>query len=365
MTCSTNECGTGLGSVILPGDPNNNSVLSATPAFGGIDVSWTMPTTNPQAVAYTKLYRGLLANFNAALLIARVGGDQYYDKSTGNVQTQYYYWIKHVSVNGTEGELIGPASAVARPPISAVIEQLTGQIDSGALAQSLKTEIDKITLNAQAITQESVARVAANNAYSLLMTQVQAGVDDLYSTVQTEITSRQDGDSTLAAAINTVQSTFGTNLATAQTTLQTNINTVNGKVTEIGALYTTKVTVNGLVGGFGIYNNGSSIEAGFDVDTFWVGKTNANKKKPFIISGGETFINQAVIASASIDIAKINKATISNLAALNADMGYINAGQIRFNKPGDPSSCIIMDSASQTLTVYNLGVARVKIGNLG
>jgi hypothetical protein len=364
MTCSTDTCGVGGWSGPLPGDPDNNLILSATPAFGGIDVSWNYPATNPEAVAYVKLYRGLLPSFGAAILIANVGGNTYYDKSQTNQAIDYYYWIEMVSVNGTVGALIGPANATARPTIDAMIEQLTGQIDAGVLAQSLKAKIDQITLNAQAIVTESQTRATADDAYSTLMTQVQAGVASLYSTVQTEITTRQAGDSTLASAINTVQSTFGTNLASAQTTLQTNINIVDGKVHDIGARYTATVTVNGLVGGFGVYNDGSSVEAGFDVDTFWVGKTSLNKKKPFIISGGETFINQAVIASASIDIAKINKATILNLSALNADMGSITAGNIRFEKPGDPTSAIIMDKATQTLTVWNAGVMRVKLGNL-
>jgi hypothetical protein len=50
-----------------------------------------------------------------------------------------------------------------------------------------------------------------------------------------------------------------------------------------------------LIGGFGVYNDGSTIQAGFDVDEFWVGKTQANKCYPFIISGGVTYIKEAAI----------------------------------------------------------------------
>jgi hypothetical protein len=364
MTCSTNECGTGLGSVILPGDPSNNSVLTATPTFGGIDVSWSLPSDNPYGIAYVMVYRGLTSNFMTALQIAAAGGNTFFDKTPNNTIAEYYYWIKFVSVNGTVGELIGPAHAVARPTIDQVIEQLSERIDSSLLAQSLKTQLDRIELNAQAITTEAQSRVSANNAYSALLTQVQAGLSTLYSTVQTEITTRRDGDSTLASAINTAQSTFGTNLATVQQTLQTNINTVSGKVTDIGALYTVKVDVNGLAGGFGVYNNGATIDAGFNVNNFWVGAPGKVGKYPFIISGNETFINNAVIQNASIDIAKINKATIGTLSALTADMGLITAGQMRFNLPGDPSSTLIIDAASQSLQVWNAGVLRVKLGKL-
>ena len=368
-TCTGTSCGTGGWGGPLPGDPDNNSVLTATPAFGGIDVSWTYPATNPFAVAHTKLYRSVLNDFNAAIQIATVGGNTYFDKSSSEMSIQYYYWIQFVSVNGTTGDLIGPASAVAMPTIDRVIQELTGKIDAGALAQSLKTEVDKITLNAQAISQEHQQRVDANSAYSQLITQVQAGIDSTYALISEEITARQDGESTLASAINTAQSVLGTSIASAQTTLQTNINTVSGKANAIGALYTAKVTVddNGtkLIGGFGIYNDGSSVEAGFDVDRFWIGRTAANKKKPFIVSDGSVYIDQAVIATASIDLAKINKATIQNLSALNANLGSITAGNMRFDKPGDPSSTLIIDSATQSIQVWNSGVMRVKIGNLG
>jgi hypothetical protein len=361
-TCSTNVCGTGDWSGPLPGDPDNNSALTASPAFGGIDVSWTYPAVNPEAVAYVKLFRGVSADFNTAFQIAVVTGDRYYDKIDSNLR--YYYWIQIASVNGTVGSLIGPAAAVARPLINDLLVQLTDKIDSGVLAQSLRTDIDKIALNHTAFLNQVQSWTDAQNAYSSALTQMQAGVDDMYATLQQELTSRQDGDSLLAQAINTAQTVLGNNIASAQTTLQSNINTVNGKVTDIGARYTAKVNVNGLVGGFGVYNDGTSVEAGFDVSTFWVGSTNANKKKPFIISNGETFIDQAVIQTASIDIAKINKATIQNLSALNADMGSINAGQIKFTQPGAPLNYIVIDNANQSIRVFNNGMLRVKIGNL-
>jgi hypothetical protein len=445
-SCSTSECGIGGWGGPLPGDPDNNSVLTATPAFGGIDVSWTYPATNPQAVAYVQLYRGLSSTFANAILLATVGGNFFYDKSTNTQLIEYFYWIKIVSVNGTVGELIGPASAIAKPPIATVIEQLTGRIDAGLLAQSLKTDIDQITLNYQDLLDEVDNRIAANTALSTALLQVQGGVTEALTFINEEITERQEGDSALVSELNTVaaanslnlaliqeeqvarvsgdsanaalyttlnsqvnntttglpatratllndyftkadtnsaissatsslvsttalntaledytntaalqtdyytktqadsaissatqnlvsntgltnalgsytttasletnyytktatdsaissavttsQTTLNGNIASAQTTLQTNINTVDDTVTQIGALYTAKVSVNGLIGGFGVYNDGSTIQAGFDVDEFWVGRTQANKRKPFIISEGVTYIDEAAI----------------------------------------------------------------------
>jgi hypothetical protein len=626
MTDCTNSCGTGSGTYPLPNDPDNNSILTATPAFGGIDVSWTYPTTNPHAVSYVILYRGILPDFNSAIQIAKVSGDQYYDKSTSPQLIVYYYWIRIVSINGTVGELIGPASATAKPTIEVVLEQLAGRIDSGVLAQTLKAEIDKITLNYQTLLTEVNDRIAANTALSNAMAQLQSGIATTQAYIGTEITQRQDGeaalvgqintlsalnsanaaaiqqeqsarvdadgalaqdistlfatsttntaailteqearisaddalttsiatvlanatsntaaitaesvaradadsvmaeqissllattaanaaaitaeetaratedsanassittleatvtsnhtaamdaanaaqtaantantalsniasdsilspsekpaavkeynllineqagitaqgtlfdittektayttaltalttylnaltgwdtipgsdvaivgttfrtnfsdvytarqnllnaiyakaktladgaqttannvsstlqtnyytktqtDSAISGAVTTAQSTFESSIASVQTTLQTNISTVAETVTAIGALYTATVNVNGLIGGFGIYNDGTTVQAGFDVDEFWIGSTQDNKRKPFIISGGVVYIDQAAIANASISLAKIDTANILSLSAIKANMGTITAGKMQ------------------------------------
>jgi hypothetical protein len=269
--------------------------LTATPAFGGIELSWTLPLVFPYAVAHVLIYRGLSDDFNGAVFIAAAGGNRYYDKLDSNLR--YYYWIRIVSVNGTIGEPIGPASAVARPLIEQVIEGLTGQIDAGLLAQTLKQEIDRIDLLDQAITNETLVRANESEALSQALFQVQAGVDEVYGLFNQEIIARQTGQSALASAIDTVQTSVGANLSSVQVTLQSNIDTVAGQVVNIGALYTAQVSVNGLVGGFGIYNDGTQVEAGFDVDRFWIGRTSEDRRKPFIIDNGTVYIDEGVINS--------------------------------------------------------------------
>lgn len=335
-------CGTGGWTGPLPGDPDNNSILTATPAFGGIEVSWTFPLLNPYAVAHTELYRSTINDFSLAVRRAVVDGSYFFDRLDAALGVPYYYWIVIVSVNGTYGDPIGPATASPRPLIEDLIEQLTGQIDAGVLAQSLKTEIDKITLNGndlfteiqnriaaddlmgatvqQAqddvnaaltyINTEITQRIAADNAFVQQLNVMAASVNDNTAAILNEQTLRVSADSTLAAQITTVQSGFESDLASVQTTLQTNIDTVNDEVTSIGALYTAKVTVNGLVGGFGVYNDGTEVEAGFDVDTFWIGRTAANKRKPFIVQNDEVFIDQAVI----------NQLTFSKLRAADGSL---------------------------------------------
>ena len=327
-------CGTGSWSGPLPGDPSTNSILTATPVFGGIDITWTPAIVNPHAVIHTYLYRSTNPDFLTAVRIATVGGTHFYDKLE-NILT-YYYWIQVVSINGTVGEVIGPASAIPRLSIDATIEALTGRIDNGVLAQSLKSEIDRISLIDGDLFQEIQDRIAANEllgaaiqtaqtdasqavsllneeitqrttAYNVLLQTLNtmAGqVNDNKAAIETESTLRISNDEALAQQITNVQSAAEDNLAAVQTTLQTNINTVNGKVTDIGALYTAKVQVNGLIGGFGVYNDGTEVQAGFDLDTFWVGRTGSDKKKPFIIDSdtGETYIDKAVIPTLTADM---------------------------------------------------------------
>ena len=363
-TCSTTTCGTGGWSGPLPGDPSNNSILSATPAFGGVDVSWTYPTTYPEAVAHILLYRGISNNFDMAIQIAVVSGSQYYDKIEPSPLHPYYYWIQIVSVNGTIGDLIGPAAATPKGTIAEVLTGLTGQIDTGVLSQSLRTEIGKITLNYQELLAEVSARQAADAAYGTLAGQLQTDVDQAIAYVNTEITQRQEGDSALASQINlvavanqnnaaavlneitarvsgdaalasqitTAQSVLGSNIASVQSGLQTNIDTVNGKVTSIGALYTAKVNVNGLIGGFGIYNDGSTVQAGFDVSTFWIGSTSANKIKPFIVNNGVTYIDDAAINKLTFSKLRDDAGTVvvenGKLKAAYLDVGSLTASNL-------------------------------------
>lgn len=214
----------------MPGDPSNDPILSATPAFGGIDVTWNYPTTNPQAVAYTKVYRALVDDFNAAILIVEVAGSFFYDRL--ETATRYYYWIKMVSVNGTIGELIGPASAIAKPTIEATIELLTGQIDSGLLATSLRNEIARIQTLDLALAGEVVSRENGETTLAEAVADAQAGVAQTLTFLANEQTSRVIGDSALATSLELVAVTAADNLAAVTTVLRAEIDAVTGEVTS-------------------------------------------------------------------------------------------------------------------------------------
>lgn len=322
-------CGTGLGNFPKPGDPDNNSVLYASPAFGGIDVSWTYPGLNPHAVAHVILFRSTSPDPSTMVQLAIVDGNFYFDRGESATPVTYYYWIRIVSINGTLGAPIGPASSTGRDTISETIESLTGKIDAGVLAQSLKGEIDRIQLNSLQITQEMIERARNDEALGVAFNQIQAFTEETKALVQTEALARAEADAAFVGVANTLhaaaeaneaaiqelsqvvvnvdqalatkitqtESRLGDNLAQVEQTMQSNVTQIDGQLKELGSLWTVKVGANGLVGGFGVYNDGKEVQAGFDVDTFWVGRTGANNKKPFIVKDSEVFIDEAAINS--------------------------------------------------------------------
>lgn len=302
MTCTDAVCGTGGWAGPLPGDPDNNSVLTATAAYGGIDVAWSLPTLNTHAVIHTHVFRGTTPDFELAIRRTVEGGNYFFDRIAKEDIRQYFYWIRIVSVNGTVGDPIGPASAVPMSSIEETLQDITGLIDAGVLAESLRTEIERVEILNQRIYQEELDRKSQNNILTTALSEVQADGDALTALLQQEVALRISNNEALAASLTTTQAELDGNLASVQTTLQSNINTVNGKVTSIGALYTAKVDVNGLIGGFGVYNDGTEVEAGFDVDRFWIGKA-GQAVKPFIVEGNTVYMNNAMIHQAVFDTA--------------------------------------------------------------
>lgn len=327
VVCTTGQCGTGGYSGPQPGDPSSVLNLTATPTFGGVTLSWDYPGINPHAVAHTILYRGGGPNFDGATKHAVVDGSSYFDKIDYEVPVSYYYWIQAISIAGTVGDIVGPVTATARPLIERIIAALSGNIDASVLANELQAEIGKITTLGNSITGEVQQRLADFNALGNALTAQQqdvaaalaiaestqskqlsdyaalvsalnlyaAATDSSIAGVAQEVVVQTNAHNALASQVSTVETAINGNVATGQVGLLTNVTTIGNKVTAIGALYTAKVNVNGLIGGFGVYNSGTEVAAGFDVDSFWIGRTGADRKKPFLIQNGEVFIDEAII----------------------------------------------------------------------
>lgn len=432
MSCVGDSCGVGGWGGPKPGDPSTDGTLQARGVPGGIQLSWTLPSTNAFAVAHAVVYRSISNQFINAIPISTWAGTEFFDRVPHG--TQYWYWVQFVSINGTVMEPIGPATAVAQDSVAQMIIDLSGLIDRSVLAQALKTEIDRIQPIGAQVAQEIQDRLASNQALVEFMQDLEANVGQVMTLVQDETTQRQDGDATLLERVNTlavgqgdtvaliteernlridadsalsekVDLTYaqvgtdinaaklevttayaGADQALAQTVAQTYatknglsaaiqsveqaivdgdgalssridtleasggvdsvaraavqeettarvredgllsqrittletagpdgsiaqveqkldayITTNDGKVTNIGAMYTVKTNVNGLIGGFGTYNDGTTVQMGFDVDSFWVGRGGYGTVRPFMIANGAVYINTAYIADLQVD----------------------------------------------------------------
>ena len=362
--CGTGEWGGGGGIIPRPdpGESNNTSYVTATPTFGGVRVAWGMPSVNPQGVAFTKVFRNTTADFGSAVLLASVGGNSYMDFFENEEAVNYYYWVQVVTSTGRAWPEVGPALAEKRAFVEDLIDNLTQEIEEGMLSQALQQNIDKITRTKTELDAEIAARIANNALLADAFARVQQGLDESVALIHDESGTWQEGmnalafrmttmaavnaensaailteartrvtelealstrtdqllaankagweaavkseetaqitqNSALASRVDTVQTSLGNQIASVETTATTRINALTGK---IDGLWTVRVDVNGLVGGFGLVNNGQIIEAGFDVDRFWIGRA-GSKRKPFIVDAGIVYIDEAMIRSLTFD----------------------------------------------------------------
>lgn len=232
-------CGTGLGNFPQPGDPSNDSILSATSVFGGIQVSWTYPNLNPQAVAHTILYRATSGAEGSEVFYRIVTGDSYFDQFTGDDPIEYFYWIRHVSVNGTEGDLIGPASAVATSKVQDYLDLISGQIDASKLNQDLMSKIDRIELLDLDLASEIQNRINGENLLGVQLTSMQTDIDGVGTSLQSEINTRQTEYSAMLQTVNTIQAGSNGNLATIEETLTALADENESQATAITQLQST------------------------------------------------------------------------------------------------------------------------------
>jgi hypothetical protein len=207
------SCGTGMGNFPQPGDPDNNVVLSAQGAFGGIVVSWTYPETNPHAVAHVKLYRSTNIDPATKILHHVVSGSIFFDNIDLSASITYYYWIEIISVNGTVGELIGPASASLQPTVNQIIDSITGEVTESVLYAALRTRIDHIDTLDSNIAAEIIARVDNDNLLGEAISIAAADLENVDTLLQSEIIQRVDADSALVAQLDIVLAQSNGNLA--------------------------------------------------------------------------------------------------------------------------------------------------------
>ncbi|WP_288431836.1 host specificity protein J [uncultured Stenotrophomonas sp.] len=205
---------------------------------------------------------------------------------------------------GTKWKSVGDAVAEAGA--------LAGRIDQ------LELDVTEIDGKVTAVGNRVDGLVAQYSAEHAGDEDWNAGDEDSFAGTVTTLTVIASGDYALGRRVDTTEAAVGETRSMVQATSQALVD-VNGK---ISASYSLKLQIaaNGqyyAAGmGIGIENqpDGSyQSQVLFTADRFaFVNLVNGQLTSPFVIQGGQTFINQALIGTAWITSAKIADAAITN-----------------------------------------------------
>jgi len=166
----------------------------------------------------------------------------------------------------------------------------------------------------------------------------------------------------------TKDSATATQISTLQTSVGNNTSSIQQQQQSIDGLYvqwSIKVDVNGHVAGVGLANTGVLSSFIINADSFYVSSPGGGKgvspfmilNSPQVINGvtvaAGTYIKSAFIHDGSIDVAKINKASITSLSALSATIGHFKSAE----------SGARLEIKDSLLSVYDANnVLRVRLG---
>lgn len=385
-------CGIQDWNSVKPGDPDGSLTLVAIAGYGGILIRWTLPVHNPHSVAFVKLFKSRDIFENTEELSVS-SGDRFFD-SEAIAGVTYHYWAQTVSINGTIGSLVGPVSAIAMDTIGKLMADLSGKIDASVLGQALQDDITKIGILGHDLIEEARLRKLEYQSISGALNQAQQAAQAAFTYINSEISQRKTAVEALVTGIDIKIASFGDNVAALANTLELRVGPTSAIAQSIETL-TTKVgdkTVTGstglfqsidsvtnkvvnmwsarvttdlggkkLIGGFGLSNDGVTIDAHFDVNNFSVGKAGM-AVKPFIIQNDKVMINELIAKKVTFDTIED---TTGNFVVKNGKLSaqYIDANSIVINGSGVGGRMQINKDA---ITVYDAtGRVRVQIGKLG
>ena len=187
--------------------------------------------------------------------------------------------------------------------------------------------------------------------------------------VATDYTPAPEDNDALIDEFRQAQATKDGAIAQTVKTLQT---TVNGQIASIEqhtqslnglqAQWTLKMQTGGVVGGIGLAGDKGVIDFAVNANKFYIAPPTGGKGvTPFVVLTSPqmlngvrvpagTYIKSAFIQDGSIDIAKINKASINSLSALSANIGHFKSAQTGARLEIKDSVLLVYD-ANNTLRV--------------
>ncbi|MDR3386807.1 MAG: phage tail protein [Rudaea sp.] len=259
--------------------------------------------------------------------------------------------------------------------LSTRLDQVSAQIVIPPMAGDTGGYAGATTVYAGVWSEQSAraeADLAQAQKVDTVTAQMQAAINGVSTTlsaaVQTETTARIAADSAQASQITTVQAQANANTAAVQTNAQSYAD-INGRVAASYQIK-TQITTNGrtyIAGiGVGVDNTSGVVESQVLVSasTFAVLDPNGSAvSSPFVIQGGQTFINQAFIGAAWIQNANIGDIIQSTAVGANGQPRWKldKNGTLTMNGANGGSGYLTLSDS--TLLVYdNNGTLRVRLG---
>ena len=321
------------------------SGFTADAGIGIVVLFWDNSFMHYANHAITRVYRHTTNDFNNASEIGTSTGISYVDEDISETEAQtFYYWIRWETTAGSSG--LGPPSdsvEVETSPDPAIViealeEEILGEdltkflLDPGAgpldflkLAGISNTIAEKYAAARQLIANSISEKIEAG------VTTLKGTVEDQGTTISTlETTVEAQGASITenATAISEAEAdiaTHTTEIAAVRGTANTNEASIQINATAIAtntaalARWTVKTTVNGLVGGIGLLNDGTTTRFTVLASRFAILQSTDDDPEdvtvPFAVVGGKTYIKDALIADAAISVAKVKDAFLTNMTA--------------------------------------------------
>jgi predicted phage tail protein len=334
--------------------PASPASLAASPEIFGITLNWGFPS-GLNILSYTEIWYSATNDRTAATLLTMLSYPQAKYTLTGLKSGQtFYFWARLVDKNGLAGDYY-PASATdgvggtSSTDAANILGYLTNKITSTQLGGDLMSEIGTASSTA------TEAKNAADNAQSIV------------SSIESQISRAPDAEGDLAdvlnewssrASITQLQKTSSSNeeaLAELDTKLsakisqnsadiETNATAIAKADGTLSSAYTVKtgITAGGkyYAAGFavGVDNSSGSVQSQFlvNADTFAIlnsTESGGTVTSPFTVSGGQVYMDSALIQDASISNAKIADASISNAKIDTAAVTTLKIGERSVTNP--------------------------------
>ena len=199
----------------------------------------------------------------------------------------------------------------------------TEKIATAQQIAQLKVTVDGNTSSigsvSQALASQGELLGQRIDTVSLAAAAAQGAANDANVAIQGEQTARINGDLAQAQATLQLQVKVDGNTST----LQQQATVLNG----VSAAYVIKTDVNGLVSGYGLYNDGQTSDFAINVNRFWIGSPNSTVK-PFMLVNNVTYLDTAMIRDASIQSGKLGPISFGKLVDASGNPITTVAGKL-------------------------------------